>query len=206
MDLNSMFQGLLSSGLGDQIGKMVGVDDTDQTKSAAETVFSTLMGAIQKNASTPEGAEALNKALERDHDGSILDNLSGLLGGQVQPQNSKAVDGVGILGHIFGNKQGNVVNAVSQNTGLDASKVIGMMVTMAPIVMGMLGKAKQQTGADSSGLGNIIGSVLGGQAGSNPIMSVLSGVLDKDGDGNVMDDLLGGGLGDMLGGLFGGKK
>ncbi len=206
MDLNSMFQGLLSSGLGDQIGKMVGVEDTNQTNSATETIFSTLMGAIQKNASTPEGAEALNNALERDHNGSILDNLSGLFGGQVQPENPNTVNGAGILGHIFGNKQANVVNAVSQNTGLDSSKIISMMITMAPIVMGMLGKAKQQTGADANGLGNIIGSVLGGQAGGNPIMSILTNVLDKDGDGNVMDDLMGGGLGGMLGGLFGGKK
>ncbi|MBL7829721.1 MAG: DUF937 domain-containing protein [Saprospiraceae bacterium] len=206
MDLNDLFQSVMAGGLPGQLGQIAGVDDSQQAESAASTIFSTLMGAIQKNSSTPEGAEALNAALERDHDGSILDNLSGLLSGNAQPQNSNSTNGVGILGHLFGNKQGNVVNAVSQQTGLDASKIMNMMVIMAPIVMGMLGKAKNQTGADAGGLGNLIGSVMGGQAGSNPIMNILTGVLDKDGDGSFMDDVMGGGIGNLLGGLFGGKK
>ncbi|HNL95208.1 MAG TPA: DUF937 domain-containing protein, partial [Saprospiraceae bacterium] len=115
-------------------------------------------------------------------------------------------DGVGILGHVFGNNQGNVAQAVSQQAGIDTGKIMNMMVMIAPLVMGMLGKAKQTTGMDAGGLVNILGSVMGGKAGSNPIMGVLTGILDKDGDGNVMDDLMGGGIGNLLGGLFGGKK
>ena len=206
MDLNQVFQSVMSGGLPEQIGKMVGVQDSQQAESATSSIFSTLMGAIQQNASTPAGAESLNNALERDHDGSILDNISGLLSGTTQPQNAATTNGAGILGHIFGGNQGNVVNAVSQQTGLDTSKIMSMMISMAPIVMGMLGKAKQQTGADAGGLSNILGSVMGGQAGSNPIMGVLTGILDKNGDGNVIDDVLGGGMGSLLGGVFGGKK
>ncbi len=37
-----------------------------------------LMGAMQKNASTPEGAVGFLGAVMGKHDGGILDNLSGL--------------------------------------------------------------------------------------------------------------------------------
>ncbi len=206
-----MFQGLLSGGLGNQLSEMTGVEDPHQAASAANTIFSTLLGAIQQNASTPEGAQALNNALERDHDGSILDNLAGFLGGQAQPQNSNMLNGAGILGHIFGNKQENVVNAVSQNTGMDSGAVIKMMMMLAPVVLGMLGKAKNQTGADAGGLSSIIGSVLGGQAGNNPILNVLGSVLggsnnNSSNGGGLLGNILGGSVGNILGGLFGGKK
>ena len=206
MDLNDLFKTVMSGGVADQIGNIAGVNNPEQAESAVGSIFSSILGGIQKNVSTPEGAESLNKALERDHDGSILDNLSGLLGGVFKPENANTTNGVGILGHVFGNNQGNVAQAVSQQTGIDTGKIMNMMVMIAPLVMGMLGKAKQTTGMDAGGLVNILGSVMGGKAGSNPIMGVLTGILDKDGDGNVMDDLMGGGIGNLLGGLFGGKK
>ncbi len=206
MDLNDLFKTVMSGGVADQIGNIAGVNNPEQAESAVGSIFSSILGGIQKNVSTQEGAESLNKALERDHDGSILDNLSGLLGGVFKPENANATNGVGILGHVFGNNQGNVAQAVSQQTGIDTGKIMNMMVMIAPLVMGMLGKAKQTTGMDAGGLVNILGNVMGGKAGSNPIMGVLTGILDKDGDGNVMDDLMGGGIGNLLGGLFGGKK
>ena len=103
-------------------------------------------------------------------------------------------------------KQGNLVNALSQNTNIDSGKILKMMITLAPVILGLLGKAKQQTGADAGGLTNIIGSVLGGQTGGSPLMGILTSVLDKNNDGNMLDDILGGGIGGMLGGLFGGNK
>ncbi|HRI35104.1 MAG TPA: DUF937 domain-containing protein [Saprospiraceae bacterium] len=206
MNLNELFQSQLSGGLLDQLGNIAGIENPQQTETAAHAIFSTLMGAIGTNASTPDGANALNTALERDHDGSILDNLSGFLSGQTQASNSNMLNGAGILGHILGFKQGNLVNALSQNTNIDSGKILKMMITLAPVILGLLGKAKQQTGADAGGLTNIIGSVLGGQTGGSPLMGILTSVLDKNNDGNMLDDILGGGIGGMLGGLFGGNK
>src|SRR5690606_38980796 len=92
-----------------------------------------LLGLLQKNASTSEGASSINKALEK-HDGSILDNLSGLLGSDTLS------DGKGILGHILGNKQNSLEKSISKKTGVSAVNVSKIITMIAPIVMGYLGK------------------------------------------------------------------
>ena len=61
--------------------------------------MSAILGAMANNASKPGGADSLLGALQKDHDGSILDNLGGFLG---QPNTD---DGNGILGHVFGNSR-----------------------------------------------------------------------------------------------------
>ena len=49
-----------------------------QTQSAIQAALPMLMGAMQRNASTPQGADALHRAITRDHQGV---DLGGLLGG-----------------------------------------------------------------------------------------------------------------------------
>lgn len=206
MDLTQLFQSQLTGGVLEQLSQKTGINNTEDTANAANAVFSTMLGAMSKNASTPEGAEALAGALDRDHDGSILDNVMGYITGSAQPDNPNTTNGAGILNHVLGDQQDGVLGAVSQATNLEPSKLSSMMSMLAPIIMGVLGKAKQTTGADAGGLSNILSSVIGGQSGDNPIMNIVTSFLDKNKDGSVMDDILGGGLGGMLGGLFGGKK
>ena len=206
MDLTQLFQSQLSGGVLEQLSEKTGINNTEETANAANAVFSTMLGAMSKNASTPEGAEALAGALDRDHDGSILDNVMGYITGSSQPENPNTTNGAGILSHVLGDQQDGVLGAVSQATNLEPSKLSSMMSMLAPIIMGVLGKAKQETGADAGGLSSILSSVIGGQSGDNPIMNIVTSFLDKNKDGSVMDDILGGGLGGMLGGLFGGKK
>lgn len=206
MDLTQLFQSQLTGGVLEQLSQKTGINNTEDTANAANAVFSTMLGAMSKNASTPEGSEALAGALDRDHDGSILDNVMGYITGSAQPDNPNTTNGAGILNHVLGDQQDGVLGAVSQATNLEPSKLSSMMSMLAPIIMGVLGKAKQTTGADAGGLSNILSSVIGGQSGDNPIMNIVTSFLDKNKDGSVMDDILGGGLGGMLGGLFGGKK
>jgi len=206
MDLTQLFQSQLTGGVLEQLSQKTGINNTEDTANAANAVFSTMLGAMSKNASTPEGAEALAGALDRDHDGSILDNVMGYITGSTQPDNPNTTNGAGILNHVLGDQQDGVLGAVSQATNLEPSKLSSMMSMLAPIIMGVLGKAKQTTGADAGGLSNILSSVIGGQSGDNPIMNIVTSFLDKNKDGSVMDDILGGDLGGMLGGLFGGKK
>ena len=54
----------------------------EQTRSAIQAALPMLMGAMQRNAATPEGAESLHRAVTRDHQGVDLGGLlGGLLGG-----------------------------------------------------------------------------------------------------------------------------
>ena len=75
--------------------------DPSATSNAVSLALPALLGGLSQNVAHPEGAAALDNALNA-HDGSILDNLGGLLGG--------GGGGIGgaILGHILGNRRGSV--------------------------------------------------------------------------------------------------
>ncbi len=194
----------LISGVAGQTGQ-----STDQTGSVLSMALPLLMGAMKKNASTPEGAEGLMNALSSKHDGGILDNLSGLFGGGVDE--SVMNDGAGILGHILGGKQPQVENALSSKSGMDAGTIGTILKVAAPLLMGYLGKQKQQNNvSDANGLGGLLGGMLGGNDGGQKQQSLIESFLDSDGDGSILDDVaamaLGGksgGIGGLLGGLFG---
>ncbi|WP_299212176.1 DUF937 domain-containing protein [uncultured Dokdonia sp.] len=203
---------LLNSPMGKQI--ISGVSgSTGQSESDTGKLLSmampVLMGAMKKNVQTPEGAAGLMGALSNKHDGSILDNLEGLFQGGVD--DSVKRDGEGILGHLLGSNRPNVENALSQKSGMDAGTVAQILKVAAPILMGVLGKQTKQSGvSDAGGMNTLIGSMLGGQPQEN--QSLISSLLDADGDGSILDDVadmvLGsnkkkGGLGGLLGGLFG---
>ncbi len=206
---------LLNSPMGKSI--ISGVSgQTNQPESKTQDVLTmalpVLMQAMRRNASTPQGADGLLSALNSKHDGSILDNLGGLFGGGVD--DSVMEDGSKILGHVLGNKQSNVQNVISQKSGIDAGSVAQILKVAAPILMGVLGsQAKQQNVNSQSGLEGMLGGLLKGNSAKNE-QSFLESILDADGDGSVIDDVAGmvlggnkkkGGLGGLLGGLFGGK-
>lgn len=202
MNLIDLLQGQLSGGLVDQLSQQIGGADRDQTATAAQGIITTLVSQLARNASTPEGAQSLNNALERDHDGSILDNLTDVLTGNVQPQNQSTVNGLGILKHVLGDRQGGVANMVSQMSGLESGKTMQLMGLLAPVVMGMLGKAKNQNGLDVGGIANLLnGTVSQQQQSGNPTLNMISRFLDSDGDGSALDDIANMGM-KILGGLF----
>ncbi|MEL6916456.1 MAG: DUF937 domain-containing protein [Bacteroidota bacterium] len=204
--LNSPMGKQLISGVSQQAGQ-----PADKTSSVLTMALPVLMGAMKRNASTPEGAQGLMNALSSKHDGGILDNLGGLFGGGVDE--SVMSDGAGILGHVLGGRQPQVENALSQKSGIDASSVATILKVAAPILMGFLGQqTKQQNVSDSSGLGDMLGGLLGGGSAGAQQQSLIESFLDSDGDGSILDDVagmvLGGnqkksGLGGLLGGLFG---
>lgn len=156
-----------------------------------------ILQALNKNTQTAEGAESLNKALEK-HDGSVLNNLSGYL------NNPDLSDGAGILNHLFGNQTENVAQAVSKSSGLDSNGSIKMLQILAPLVLGALGKQKKDNNLDASGL-DALTSMLALNLGSNEqtsgIMGLVTNLLDSNKDGAIVDDLLG-----LASKFLGGKK
>ncbi|MCB4808121.1 DUF937 domain-containing protein [Tamlana sp. 62-3] len=204
---------LLNSDLGKTIiSGVAGSTGNDQSKTSSVLTMAlpVLMKAMQRNASTPQGAEGLMSALNGKHNGSILDNLGGLFDGGVDE--SVTNDGSKILGHILGSKQQGVEQVIGQKAGLDAGSVGNIMKVAAPILMGVLGKQTQQQNVSSSnGIGDLLGGLLGGSSAGQE-QSFLESILDADGDGSVVDDVAGmllsgnkskGGIGGLLGGLFG---
>jgi len=202
------FLDLLNSDIGKTLissaSKQLGQSE-NKTSSALSAAIPLMLGAMKNNASTSGGAAGLLGALSNsNHDGSILDNIGSMLGNA-----DEISDGAGILGHIFGGKEKNVAQAVSTKSGMDLSSVMKLLQMAAPIVMGFLGKQTRQNNvSDAGGIESLLGGLLGG--GAQQEQSLVTQILDADGDGSVIDDIVGmasgskkGGLGDMLGGLFG---
>lgn len=206
---------LLNSDLGKTIVSGV-ANQTNQPQNKTQDVLTmalpVLMQAMKRNASTPQGAEGLLGALSNKHDGSILDNLGGLFSGGVDA--NVLEDGGKILGHVLGGKQQAVENTLGAKAGMDAGSVAQILKVAAPILMGVIGnQAKKQNVNNANGIGDLLGGLLGGNSAKNQ-QSFLESILDADGDGSVIDDVAGmvlggnkkkGGLGGLLGGLFGNK-
>lgn len=182
-------------------------ESTEKTSNLLSMAMPTLLGAMQRNAATSEGAQGLLGALN-NHQGGILNNLSGLFEGGVDE--SVKQDGQGILGHLLGQKQNTVVNALSQESGVSSGSVGNILKIAAPLLMGMIGKQTQSAGvSDANGLTSLLGGLMGGGS-SSGTSSLLTSILDADGDGSIIDDVASlatgskkGGLGGLLGGLFG---
>lgn len=172
-------QSLGNGGL-DQISKQVGMSQ-EQTSSAMGAVVPVLLGAMAKNTATEEGASGLLGALDRDHDGSILDDLGGFIG------NSESANGAGMLKHILGGQQSTVETGLASKVGVDSSSISKLLKIAAPLVMAYLGKEKRSSassGFDAGGIGDLLGSLAGGS---------------RQNDGLDIGDIM-----DLMGGLSGG--
>ncbi len=197
---------MLISGASKQLGLGEGL-----TQKALGAAMPLILGAMKNNASTPEGAAGLLGALNNNkHDGGIMDKLGSILGGGSIDKNVMD-DGAGILGHVFGGREQNVAQAVSKSSGIDLGSAMNILKVAGPFLMGHLGKqARTQKVSNQGGLGDLLGGMLGG--GEKEQQSLVNRLLDADGDGSIIDDVAGmllgggkksGGLGSLLGGLFG---
>lgn len=199
---------LLNSDMGKElvssISQKTGID-ASQASNVVSSGLPALMGAMQNNLSSADGASGLLSALTSGkHDGSILDNLGGFLNG------GDFSDGSKILGHVLGGNQDTMVQGLSSKTGVDSGIISKILPMLAPIVMGYLGKQTKNNGvSNTSDLGGLLGGLLGGSGGN----SILTSVLDQNGNGkldvsNAMSAISGkkkGGLGGLLSGIFGKK-
>lgn len=178
-----------------QMSQSVGADP-QATANAIAAALPALLGGLSHNASNPQGAAALDQALNA-HDGSILDNLGGLLGGG-------AATGIGgaILGHILGAKRGPVEQGVGKASGLNAAQVAQILMMLAPIVMGVLGRAKQQKNLDATRLPDVLQQSAQQVQNQTPDLGGLAGMFDANHDGSVVDDVMNAGKA-MMGGVFG---
>jgi len=131
-----------------------------------------------------------------------------------------AVDGGKILGHVFGDKQPAVETEVAKAAGIDSSIISKLLPMLAPMVLGWIGQKVSSGGLNASGLGGLLQGEkeaaessmpdLGGLAesilGGGGVGDMLSSGMDALTGGGSSAQKSGGGILDMLKGLFGGKR
>lgn len=196
----------------DQIGGRIGADP-DQTRQAVHAVVPALLAAFGQEA---ERGGGIRQAVQRDHDGAILDQLSDYLNGSAQ-LSPRTTNGQGILEHVLGDRQEPMARALSAKTGLDMSTIMRLLPLLAPILMGMLGKKTTSgssspsgtSGRETSGgfglddLGDLLGREKADARSRNPD---IGDILDSISVGGTQGRKGSGGLGDALGDLLGGGR
>ena len=130
----------LGTGGVQQLGGRLGIDDK-KTQMILAAAMPVLVAALAKNASKDDGAASLHGAIQRDHDGSALDNLAAAFGRQDE--------GTKILGHILGGRQGRAESSVGRAAGVDAATAAKLMALVAPVLMGALGRTQREQNLES---------------------------------------------------------
>ncbi len=188
-----------------QIGQQLGVDH--QTAAASvKAALPMLLGSLTRQGSTEQGAAGLLSMLDRDGDGSIMDDVMGYLsnGGGSTGAASKA--GGGTLDIFFGNRSDAVAKTLGNSTGMNSGSAMKLLAMLAPVVMGMLARQKSKQGFDLGGLTKALAGEKNNLEARMPGGGDLLGsLLDSDGDGSITDDLAEKGLGILKGFLGGGR-
>lgn len=188
----------------DRIATQLGTNP-QHAEGAIRAALPLLVGAMGRNSAQPDGAQALHRAISRDHANVDLGSLlGGLLGGSGSDSGQPGLgQGGAILGHIFGGREQRAATGLGKMAGLDSADAGKLLAMLAPILMGVLGQNAARGGLDPNALGGLLGQetqrVSQGLGGG-----LIGAVLDRDGDGDVdFQDLMqagGGLLGDLLGG------
>ena len=170
------------------ISRELGISETDAARGAA-ALAPAILGGFKKQAQTqPSGLEGLGGLLGQLGGGSLLDDV-------LSPQPTDLNRGNEVLGQIFGSKEVSrtvAANAASQ-TGVDPSVLKKMLPMVAMMIAGYM--ASQRAGGTAGvspsgggGLGGLLGGLLGGGGGG--AQGGLASMLDMNGDGNPLDDIL----------------
>lgn len=181
-------QGQIGEGEIRKLSRALGSDE-ERVQGAVAGALPMLVSALARNAEDPRQAKSLTRALERDHDGSVLDRVGDFLG------RGDTGDGSGILGHVLGERRPAAQRGLAQVSGLDEGKAGDLMALLAPVVMGALGKIQRQRSMAAGDVSDLLGREREALRSRGGGQDLLTSILDADGDGQVMDDALEAGMG-----------
>ena len=156
----------------------------------AEALLPAILGGFQRTAQAQGSGEGLGGLLASLGGGGLLDQV-------LSPQPTDVSQGDAVLGEIFGSKDVSrtVAQSASAQSGLDPALLKKMLPLLAMLVTGFMAKrgggdTPAASGGSGGGLGGMLGSVLGGGQSSGGALGGLGSLLDANGDGNALDDIL----------------
>lgn len=160
MDLNSIITSLTGNNLIGEIAKNLNID-SNKIMDVIKAAIPKFLGAMQKNASTSEGAASLTQALGNHAGQSLGINIE---------------DGTKILSKVFGGNLDSVISSLGKQTGTSNSQVTNILASIAPNLLSVLGK-----NGEGINIGDLLGSLLSsGSTGTGSTAGkVLGGLLGK---------------------------
>ena len=184
MNIMDMLQ--QSGGIG-TMAKELGVNESVAQAGAAALLPAILGGFKKTTQAQPSGLDGLGGLLGQLGGGGLLDSVLGTQPTPVEKGND-------VLGQIFGSKEVSrtVAAGAEQQTGISSDLLKKMLPVVAMMVAGYMAKESTGRAGNGGGLGGLIGGLLGG--GSKASSGGLGGIasmLDLNGDGNPLDDIIG---------------
>jgi len=171
------------------VARELGISESQAAKGAEALVPAILGGFKKQTQAQPGGLGALGGLLGSLGGGSLLDNVLGSQPTEVRRGND-------VLGQIFGSKDVSrtVAQGAAAKSGLDPALLRRMLPMLAMMVAGYMAKqggSATPPASQGGGLGGLLGGLLGGQSGgSGGGLGSLAAMLDANGDGNALDDLI----------------
>ena len=188
------FMRSLGPEVSDQLSTNLGIE-----RNAVEQMLPQLgpmiLGGLKRQKDNFGGQERVDHILNKYGSADVLDNIGDFFSAQVQNQNADPR-----LGGLLGDSGLQATNALSKQFNIDGSTAMKIIPMLAPIILGFLTKTRDGGGAGSAGIASI---------------------LDRDGDGSILDDVAemflrgsagrsrsggGGLLGGLLGSLLGRRR
>jgi hypothetical protein len=195
------------------MARELGVDER-QVATGADALLPAILGGFKKQAQAqPAGVDGLGGLLGQLGGGGLLDEV-------LAPQPTNTAHGNDVLGQIFGSKDVSrtVARNAAAQSGLDPSLLKQMLPLLAMVVTGLMARQGGAApagpggagglgdvlagalggggggGGTGGGLGGLLGGLLGGQGtrggSAGGVAGGLAGMLDMDGNGNPLDDIL----------------
>ncbi|MGB5724217.1 MAG: DUF937 domain-containing protein [Parasphingorhabdus sp.] len=175
-----------SGGIG-TMAKELGVNESVAQAGAAALLPAILGGFKKTTQAQPSGLDGLGGLLGQLGGGGLLDSVLGSKPTPVEKGNE-------VLGQIFGSKEVSrtVAAGAEQQTGISSDLLKKMLPVVAMMVAGSMAKQGPDSAGDGGGLGGLIGGLLGGgNKTSSGGLGGIASMLDLDGDGNPLDDIIG---------------
>lgn len=175
----------------------------DETKAQALTgMLAPAIGQAAKKRAEGGAAETVLGFMKGEDKAAFFDDANAAATPEGLAQGQSFLEG--LLGDSAATE--GLASAAAQKAGVDQGTVAQFLPALAAMAQGGLQKQMpdssidgmlgmlQGAGGGGGGLMGMIGGLLGGKAGaksSGPDLSMLTRMLDADGDGSVVDDILG---------------
>ena len=161
-----------------QISRKLGIGESDVT-TAISSLLPALTNGVKKNVSQQGGIESLLGALNRGGHERYLDDPEAF------SREEAVSDGNGILSHLLGSKDVSrqLANRTSEKTGLGSDILKKILPMVAGLAMGALSKQGNKSG--------VLSGLQESSSRSSSTLGSLVSLLDADGDGSPIDDILG---------------